>query len=65
MVTRYFRDFYGCSASITEEHGEYPFRLKVSAANGHRYCNRTYTTYKGARAAMSRLGDCWKEVEVA
>ena len=62
MDTRYFKDFYGCTASIAEEPGEeFPYRLKVSAANGHRFCDRTYRTYKGARAAMGRMGDCWEE----
>lgn len=62
MAARYFKDFYGCTASIAETGGDYPFRLKVSAANGHRFCDRTYATYKGARAAMGRMSDCWKEV---
>ena len=62
MTTRYFKDFYGCTASISEGAGEFPYRLKVSAANGHRFCNRTYQTYKGARTAMGRMGDGWKEV---
>lgn len=62
MAKRHFRDFYGCTASISEGRGEFPFRLRVSAANGHRFCDRTYATYRGARAAMGRMGDCWREV---
>lgn len=59
---RTFKDFYGCTASIEDtRRGEYPFRLRVSAANGHRFCDRTYASYKAARCAMGRMGDCWKE----
>lgn len=58
-------DFYGCTASIAQMNAsERPFLLHVSAANGHRFCSRQYETYKGARAAMGRMGDCWKEVTV-
>jgi len=59
---RYYRDFYGCTASISEGRGEYPFRLKVAAGNGHVFCDRRYTTFKGARCAMGRMGDLWREV---
>lgn len=60
-TSRRFKDFYGCTASIDETRGEYPFRLRISTSNGHRFCDRSYTTYKGARAAMGRMGDCWRE----
>lgn len=62
-MTRYFRDFYGCTASITQTNAsDRPFLLHVSSSNGHRFCSRGYETYKAARCAMGRMGDCWKEV---
>lgn len=60
MATRYFKDFYGCTASIKENAGCY--WLRVSNAHGRRIKNAAYETYRGARSAMGRMGDCWKEV---
>ena len=59
---RYFRDHYGSTASIVEGEGERPFRLRISAYDGRRWCDRSYGTYRGARVALGRMGDCWEEV---
>jgi hypothetical protein len=61
MKARHFRDFYGCTACLSQTK-DGRFRLTVSACNGHRFCNRIYDTYKGARCAMGRMGDEWSEV---
>ena len=62
MTERTFRDAYGYTATIQDEgRGEYPYRLKVCAGNGHMFCNRVYATYRGARAALTAQGEDWKE----
>lgn len=59
-MKRTFKDFYGCTASISESSNGY--RLRVSNAYGSRIKNQLYTSYRGARSAMGRMSDCWKEV---
>ena len=50
----FYRDIYGCTASITKVSGGY--RLKVFA--GYRYIiNKVYATYRGAKIAMGKTGD--------
>lgn len=58
-MTRYFRDFYGGSASIKQAGDR--FRLRVRDGHGGLTLSKEYGTYRGARAALSRLGDCWRE----
>ena len=62
--TRHFRDAYGTTATIanTREEG-YPYRVEVFAPNGHRFMNRTYASYRAARAAITSQGFCWVEVD--
>lgn len=62
MNKRYFKDFYGDTACIAETRNGY--RLTVSAG-GRRHWNKVYVTYRGARIAMGRMGDCWREVPPA
>ena len=58
-MKKYFKDIYGCTASISQGNGK--FVLRVS--NGYRvFYRKAYDTFKGARIAMGKLGDCWKEV---
>lgn len=59
MKARFFKDSYGSLASI-RQHAD-SFRLIVSCG-GRRYYIRNYSTYRGARIALGKLGDCWKEV---
>lgn len=58
-MTRYFKDSYGGSASIRQAGGR--FRLHVRDGHGGLTLSKTYETYRGARAALGRLSDCWKE----
>ena len=61
---RQFRDAYGTTARITYTYGaEYPYQVEVMAPNGHRFMNRTYATYRAARAAITSQGFCWVEVD--
>ena len=60
MAARYFKDFYGCTASI-KERSDGRFTLRV--ASGASKTNKVYETYRGARSAMSRMSDGWREVK--
>ncbi len=60
-MKKYYRDFYGCTASITKV--EDGFRLRVSLPNGRCRMSKVYSTERGARIAMGRLSDSW-EVKV-
>lgn len=58
-MKEYYKDLYGCTASISKT--KKGFRLKVFA--GVRYIvNKTYDTYRGAKIALGRTGDCWRKV---
>ena len=58
-MKRYYRDFYGSTASI-EETPRGKWRLRVYAGTWH---VSTYETFRGARAAMARMSDGWREVD--
>ena len=59
-MKKYFKDFYGATASIqTGRDGT--AKLMVSAG-GKRIVNKTYNTERGARVAMGRIGDGWREI---
>ena len=60
-MKRFYKDFYGCSASISETNGK--FRLKVRLPNGTLDTNKVYNTERGAKSAMSRSSDGWNEVQ--
>lgn len=58
MIKRY-KDFYGCTASIHFRSGSYV--LRICNAYGHMIHRKTYDTMTGARIAMGKWSDCWKE----
>ena len=58
-MKRYYRDFYGCTASISQmRNGK--FKLRVFAG---KTITKTYETFRGARSAMARMSDGWREVQ--
>ena len=57
-MTKYYRDFYGATASIKAVHAGY--RLTVSA--GGKRVTKVYATERGARIALGRWSDSWREV---
>ena len=61
-MTKYFRDFYGCTASIRLNR-DGSASLKVSDAHGKCFYGKCYGSETAAKRAMGRLGDCWKEVK--
>lgn len=63
-MTKYFRDFYGCTAAITG-HKDGTATLKISDPHGHRVFRATFTSERGARISMGKQSDCWTEVKKA
>ena len=55
----YYRDFYGCTASIREKRNG-TFRLIMSTPQGKLIQAKDYNTYRGAKIAMGRSSDCWE-----
>jgi hypothetical protein len=60
-MTKKFKDFYGCTATITDQ-TDGKVRLIMKTASGRTIIRKSYTTYKGARSAMSRSSDGWNEI---
>ena len=62
MQKRYYKGHYGSTACIAETRKGW--RLTASSS-GRRFWNKVYSTYRGARIALGRLGDGegdWREV---
>lgn len=60
----HYRDFYGCSAVIHQTRSGFDLRVWTP------YCTKlihrkTYRSMHGARTAMGRLSDGWREVQDA
>lgn len=54
----YYRDCYGCSASITT-YWDGKARLVIRTSSGLLFLNRTYNTLRGAQTALGKNGTCW------
>ena len=54
----YYRDFYGCTASITT-HWDGSAKLVIRTSQGILFLNRTYNTERGAQTALGKNGSCW------
>ena len=61
-MNKYFRSLYGSTASIKKH--ENKFRLRIRDQYGNLYHNKAYTSYRGARIALGRTGDDWKDVTI-
>ncbi len=62
-MTKFYRDFYGSTASIkVQRDGTALLRVY---AYGQRVHSKTYSTERGARIALGRISDCWREVKRA
>ena len=59
MKVRYYSDFYGSTASLKEYGGK--FILTVRLADGSLYSKKKYDSYRGAKIALGKMGDCWNE----
>lgn len=60
MKKTYYKDFYGSKASITEYNDG--TALLVTFA-GFTRRSKKYKTVKGAKIALGKYSECWKEVE--
>lgn len=56
----YYRDSYGCTASITE-HRDGTATLRICDPYGHRIFRATFTSVRGAKISMGRQSDCWSK----
>ena len=54
----YYRDFYGCTACITE-HKDGTATLRISDPYGKRVFRATFTSLRGAKISMGKQSDCW------
>jgi len=64
MKTRilFFRDLYGCSASIRRKpDGSWLIRIACRGQLVHR---KSYATERGARIALGHWSDTWKPVTI-
>ena len=58
IIKTYYRDPYGCTASIREEFKPYhEYLLRVCDGYGNLIHKKTYSTERGARIALGRLSD--------
>lgn len=60
MKKHYFRDFYGCTASIAVNHDGHSL-LTIRTTHGFIIKSKTYTTERGARTALGMYSDSWTE----
>lgn len=59
-MKRYYKDAYGCTASISET--PKAATLRVCDAHGACIHKKRYGNFRGARIAMGRMSDGWREV---
>ena len=59
-LKKYYRDFYGCTASLRTRY-DGSTELVIRTHLGGTVLRRTYDTEHGARIAMGQYSDCWTE----
>ena len=57
MIISYWRDFYGCTASI--KHNDNGAKLTIRTPSGELIKQKTYKTHRGAMIAMGKSSDGW------
>lgn len=62
MVTEYYKDFYGCTASI--KHSDSGAVLTIRTPSGNLVKKQKYNTRRGATIAMGKASDGWKFVSM-
>lgn len=55
-----YRDFYGCTARI-RIFSSGAARLTVRTSGGKLIHGKDYSSYRGAKIAMSRMSDSWSK----
>lgn len=61
MQTKRFRDFYGCIATIKPT-SDGRSKVKVCLSNGKTVCTKVFASERGAKIALGKMGDSWKEI---
>lgn len=56
----FYIDFYGCHADLCQYLGRDTTRLTIRNASGGIIHRKEYKTWHGAKTAMGKLGDCWR-----
>jgi len=59
--TRYYKDFYACTASISKTNNGY--RLIVKTSQGKSLVNKPYPTERGAKIVLCTLSDSMTEIK--
>ena len=60
-MKKYYRDFYGSTASIRLNR-DGSATLKVADPYGRPCFGKVYGSERGAKIALGKQGDCWREV---
>lgn len=55
----FYRDFYGCHADLCE-YSTGTTRLTIRSPYGQVILRKEYKTWRGAKIAMGKYGDCWR-----
>lgn len=58
-MTKYYRDFYGCTAKIVT-YRDGSARLSICA--GFERTTKKYASERGAKIAMGKQSDGWREI---
>lgn len=57
----YYRDIYGCTASIYRRPNNPVVNLTVCDAHGNTIVGwRTFRSYRGAKISLGKMGDSWR-----
>ena len=56
----YYVDFYGCHADLCQYLNRETTRLTIRSRDGAIIHRKEYRTWRGAKIAMGKLGDCWR-----
>lgn len=56
----FYTDFYGCHADLCQMMHSNETRLTIRDPYGNIIHRKYYCTWRGARIAMGKLSDCWR-----
>lgn len=62
MITTFYRDFYGCFATVTERRDGTAHLVMKLGNNGKIFHSKTYKSVRGAKIAMGRMSDGWRQL---
>ena len=54
----FYKDFYGCTADLCQYRSGVT-RLTIRNQYGNVVLRKEYKTWRGAKIAMGKYGDCW------